>query len=268
LGDDFYATNGSAGVFGEGTETEGSGGDYDDKGGLGVMGDGTAIGGWFDGGWEDYMKSSQFISLMTEKKFGLGLLTKGNTSLLARGNNFGIVSRAEGIALVTRSQNKLSAYHIGNVLTESGYAQVLKPETDNPSLAYSVIAREKQIIISGSDCFNNGSSVVHFDQDLVDLIEDAGAIFVNITPTGFTSGDFAVVSKSHTGFEVALRDGEDISFDYMVIVKMNDQNEIDNDILDSDVRMRIHQKANFSVKKSDDITPTDEGLNENLNQQR
>ncbi|HKK69132.1 MAG TPA: hypothetical protein VJ946_13005, partial [Bacteroidales bacterium] len=161
-----------------------------------------------------------------------------------------------------------SAYHIGNVLTESGYAQVLKPETDNPSLAYSVIAREKQIIISGSDCFNNGSSVVHFDQDLVDLIEDAGAIFVNITPTGFTSGDFAVVSKSHTGFEVALRDGEDISFDYMVIVKMNDQNEIDNDILDSDVRMRIHQKANFSVKKSDDITPTDEGLNENLNQQR
>ncbi len=264
-GDDFYATNGSAGVFGKGTETEGGGGDHDNKGGLGVMGDGTAIGGWFDGGWEDYMKSSQFISLMTEKKFGIGLLTKGNTSLLARGNNFGIISKAEGIALVTRSQNKLSAYHIGNVITESGYAQVLKPESDDPGLAYSVVAQEKQIIISGSDSFNNGSSIVHFDQDLVDLIDDANAIFVNITPTGFTSGDFAVISKSQTGFEVALRGGEDITFDYMVIVKMIDQNEIDNDILDSDVRMRIHQKANFNVIKSDDITPTDDGLDENIN---
>jgi hypothetical protein len=264
--DDYYATDGSAGVFGKGTETEGSGGTYDDKGGLGVMGDGTAIGGWFDGSWDDYMKSGELVSLMTNKRIGLGVLARGNTSILAKGNSFGIVSQADGVALVTQSESKLSAYHLGNVVTEAGYAQILKPDSENASLAYSVVAKEKQIIISGSASFKRGRSVVSFDSDLSGLIEDASSIFVNITPTGFTSGNYAVVRKSQAGFEVALRGGEDITYDYMVVVKVADNKAVDEDILDAQVRGRIHQKANFTVTKNEDVVPAqDENKNESLN---
>ncbi|HDG67982.1 MAG TPA: hypothetical protein ENG11_02410, partial [candidate division Zixibacteria bacterium] len=168
---------------------------------------------------------------------GTGVLAYGSAGVRASGTHFGAITNAKGIGLVSHSESNVSAYFVENVVSGGSYASILQPEdSEQPVITYSVVAKGKTIMFSGSAQFVNDTAVVNFDEDMANLIDESSPIVVSITPNQLINGSWAVISRSSDGF-VAVKNGggEDVRFDYVVIATLKDLKPLPEEIADQDL---------------------------------